>query len=257
MTKRLIFGLQKGGVGKTTSTVAIAEILAETGYRVLVVDADSQGNATRILTGRSIYENSGRTIMEAIQARDAEPYIREIKPGIDLLPAEDKFSLFSRYIYTSGIKNPFGVFKRLLEPLEHRYDFVFVDIGPALGDAMVNAIVYADYIIVPQDGGDLAMDALLRFDEFVEASRNEGHTHAELLGIFFTMRDRRSRYERDVSAGVRQVYGEQVFETEVRRRAKMKEMSAIGIDTSDEVMEDYIALTEEILKRINRKENQK
>ena len=84
MTNCVIIALQKGGVGKTTSTVAIAEILAETGYRVLVVDADSQGNATRMLTGRSIYENSGRTIIAASQAGDAEPYIQQIKPGLDL-----------------------------------------------------------------------------------------------------------------------------------------------------------------------------
>ena len=90
MTNRVIFALQKGRAGKTTSTVAIAEILTETGYRVLVVDADSQGNATRMITGRSIYENSGRTIIEAIQAGDAEPYIQQIKPGLDLIPAEDR-----------------------------------------------------------------------------------------------------------------------------------------------------------------------
>lgn len=255
MTQRIIFALQKGGAGKTTSTAAVAEILAATGYRVLVVDADSQGNATRILTGRSIYENTGYTIMEAIQAGDATSYIMEIKPGIDLIPAEDKFSTFSRYISTARVSNPHAVFKRLLEPVESRYDYVFIDVGPSLGDALVNAIVYADYVIIPQDGGDLAMDALLRFTEFVDAIRAEGHTKAEILGIFFTMRDRRSRYEKDISSGVREAYGDLVFDTEVRRRVRLKEMSATGIDTIDESMEDYIALTEEIVNRIHRKEH--
>lgn len=256
MTERIIFALQKGGVGKTASTTAVAEILAATGYRVLVVDADSQGNATRILTGKSIYENSGYTIMEAIQAGDATSYIMEIKPGLDLIPAEDKFATFSRYIGTARINNPHAVFKRLLEPVESRYDYVFIDVGPTLGDALVNAIVYADYVIIPQDGGDLSMDALLRFTEFVDAIRAEGHTKAEILGIFFTMRDRRSRYEKDIAAGVREAYGNLVFDNEVRRRVRIKEMSATGIDTVDEAMEDYIALTEEIVNRIhNRKES--
>lgn len=256
MTKRIIFALQKGGVGKTTSTVAIAEILAATGYRVLVVDADSQGNATRILTGSSIYDNTGRTIMEAIQEGNATPYIIQTNQGLDLIPAEDRFSTFSRYIHTSGIKNPYGVFKRLLEPIERGYDFVFIDVGPSLGDAMINAIVYADHIVVPMDGGDLSMDALIRFDEFIATTRNEGHTNAELLGIFFTLRDRRSRYEKDITAGVREAYGTMVFDTEVVRRVRIKEMSADGINTIDEAMGDYTALAEEILNRINqRKEN--
>lgn len=255
MTERIIFALQKGGVGKTMSTAAVAEILAEAGYRVLVVDADSQGNATRVLTGGSIYENSGYTIMEAIQAGDAAPYIMEVKPGLDLIPAEDKFATFSRYISTSRVSNPHAVFKRLLEPVESRYDYVFIDVGPTLGDALVNAIVYADHVIIPQDGGDLSMDALLRFTEFVDAIRAEGHTKAEILGIFFTMRDRRSRYEKDIAAGIREAYGDLVLDSEVRRRVRIKEMSATGINTIDEAMEDYIALTEEIVNRIHRKES--
>ena len=257
MTERIIFALQKGGVGKTASTTAVAEILAATGYRVLVVDADSQGNATRILTGKSIYENSGYTIMEAIQAGDATSYIMEIKPGLDLIPAEDKFATFSRYIGTSRINNPHAVFKRLLEPVESRYDYVFIDVGPTLGDALINAIVYADHVIIPQDGGDLSMDALLRFTEFVDAIRSEGHTKAEILGIFFAMRDRRSRYEKDITTGVREAYGDLVFDSEVRRRVRIKEMSATGIETVDAAMEDYIALTEEIVNRINHKKESK
>ena len=257
MTERIIFALQKGGVGKTTSTVAVAEILAATGYSVLVVDADSQGNATRMLTGRSIYENSGRTIMEAVKEGNARPYIQEIKPGLALLPAEDKFAIFSRHIYTSRVSNPYAVFKRLLEPVESRYDYVFIDVGPSLGDTLINAIVYADHVIVPQDGGDLAMDALLRFTEFVDATRAGRHTKAEILGIFFTMRDRRSRYEKDIAAGVREAYGNLVFDTEVRRRVRIKEMSADGISTIEEAMEDYIALTEEIVNRISHRKESK
>ena len=253
MPIRIIFALQKGGVGKTTSTVAIAEILAATGYRVLVVDADSQGNATRILTGSSIYDNTGHTLMEAIQEGNAVPYIQQVNTGLDLIPAEDRFSTFSRHIYTSGIKYQFRVFKRLLEPIEDGYDFVFIDVGPSLGDAMINAIVYADYIIAPMDGGDLSMDALIRFDEFVAAIRREGHTAAELLGIFFTLRDRRSRYEKDITIGVRETYGDLVFDTEVGRRVRLKEMSAIGIDTIDEAMEDYTALAEEIINRLKQR----
>lgn len=254
MAIKITFATNKGGTGKTTSTAMCAEILAAAGYKVLAIDFDSQGNLTRILTGDSIYNNTGRTIMEAIQEGDAAPYIMKCKDTLDLIPSEDRLAIFSRYIYTSRIKNPYATLTRLIKPLEKAYDIIFIDIGPSLGDESINAIVYADYIIIPVDGGDLAMDALIRFQEFVDASREEGHTDAEILGIIITMRDSRSRYEKDLASGIREVYGTAVFNTEIRRRVRLKEMSAIGIDISDPAMEDYIALVEEIIERTSRKE---
>ena len=254
MPKRILFALQKGGVGKTTSTVAVAETLAALGYRVLVVDFDSQGNSTKILTGDSIYKYTGRTVMEAIRQGDATPFIVPINDKLDLLPAEDRLSAFSRYIYTSKVSNPYAALKRLLEPIEGKYDYVFCDVGPTLGDTVINAIVYADHIIVPMDLGEMAMDSMVRFIEFVHETAKEGHTKAEITGILLTMRDGRSRYEREISEGTRAVYGDLVFKTEIRRRVKIKEMSSTGIDLEDETMEDYISVTEEILQRINRKE---
>lgn len=254
MAVKIIFALQKGGVGKTTSTVVVAETLAAAGYRVLVVDFDSQGNSTKILTGNSIYKYSGRTVMEAIQEGNAQPYIEPIKENLDLLPAEDRLAAFSRYIYTARITNPYATLKRLLGPLDARYDFVFVDVGPTLGDTLINAIVYADHVIVPVDLGEMSMDAMVRFIEFVEETAKEGHTTADITGILLTMRDGRSRYEREISEGIRAAYGAMVFDTEIRRRVKIKEMSSTGIDLEDDTMEDYLVLTEEILRRIGRKE---
>lgn len=254
MPKRLTFALQKGGVGKTTSTAAAAEILSAAGYRVLVVDFDSQGNATKLLTGSNIYRFSGKTIMEAIQEGNAAPYILNVRDNLDIIPAEDRLAAFSRYIYTARIDNPYAVLKRLLAPIESRYDYVFIDVGPSLGDTVINAIVYADHIIVPFDCGDLSMDALIRFMEFVEASKEEGHTSAEITGILLTMRDGRSKYERDVARGMRDAYGDLVLNTEIRRRVKIKEMSAMGINVEEEVMEDYIAAIEEIIERTNKEE---
>lgn len=250
MPKRIIFALQKGGVGKTMSTVATAEVFAAAGYRVLVVDLDSQGNATKMLTGNSIYEYTGNTIMEAMQHGTVEPYIVNVKEGLDVIPAEDRLATFSRFIYTNKITNPYAILKRLLAKVESRYDFVFVDVGPSLGDAVINAIVYADYIIAPVDLGDLAMDALVRFMEFVEDLGAEGHTRAEIVGILLTMRDGRSKYEREISDGIRAAFGNLVFDTEIRRRVKIKEMSARGVDLVEPAMEDYLALAEEIIERV-------
>lgn len=253
MTQRIIFALQKGGVGKTSSTVAVAEILAASGYKVLVVDFDSQGNATKMLTKNSIYRYSGRTIMEAIKTRDAEPYIVKVKEGLDLIPAEDKLALFSKHIYTNEIAQPYAVLKRLLSPIENRYDFVFIDVGPTLGDNMINAIVCADHIFIPLDTGDFAMDAMVRFIKFVNDAREKRFTKATIGGIFLTMRDGRStKYEREISEGIREAYGDLIFKTEIHRRVKIKEMSSEGVDVVATAMEDYLDLTEEILQRIRK-----
>lgn len=252
MPHRVIFALQKGGVGKSSSTVAVASILAETGRRVLVVDFDPQGNTTRMLTGNSIYTYSGMTIMEAIQDGTAEPYLVEINPNLDLIPAEDRLATFSRYIYTSRISKPFAVLKRLLEPIEDRYDFVFIDIGPSLGDTVVNAIVYADAVIVPVDLGDLAVEGMIRFIEFVEETAAEGHTNASITGILLTMRDGRVKNERELSRDLRTMYGDLVFQTEINRRARIKEIASKGIDLKDPSMADYICLVEEIIERLEK-----
>ena len=253
MAKRITFALQKGGVGKSSSTVAVAEILAATGNRVLVVDFDPQGNSTRMLTGNSIYQYSGATIMEAIEEGNAEPYRVEVKENLDLIPAEDRLAVFSRYIYTSGIQKPYAVLKRLLEPIEGRYDYVFIDIGPSLGDTVVNALVYTDYIVIPVDLGDLAMEGMIRFIEFVEQTVKEGHTNAAIEGILLTMRDgRRVRNEREIGEGIRAMYGDLVFQTEINRRARIKEIASKGIDLSDAAMVDYITFTDELIGRLSK-----
>lgn len=254
MPKRVTFALQKGGVGKSSSTVSVAAILAATGNRVLVVDFDPQGNTTRMLTGNSIYQYSGSSIMEAIEERDAGPYIVEINESLHLIPAEDRLATFSRHIYTSRINQPFAVLKRLLEPIENRYDYVFIDIGPTLGDTVVNAIVYADSVIIPVDLGDLATEGMIRFIEFLEQTAEEGHTRATVDGILLTMRDGRVKNEREISEGIRAMYGDLVFRTEINRRARIKEIASKGVDLKDAAMLDYINFTEELIERLHRKE---
>lgn len=247
MTTRISFAIQKGGVGKTTSTVSVAETLAAAGYRILVVDFDSQGNATKMMTKRSIYDFTGKSIMDAVRRNDAAPFIVEVKENLHLIPAEDHLAAFSRHIYTQKILTPFKVLQRLLEPIEKQYDYIFIDVGPSLGDLMINAMVYVDQIYIPVDAGDLALDAMIRFMEFVDESRKEGHTNAVIAGIVLTMRDFRSKYERDISDGLRETFGGLVAKTEIRRLVRVKEMSSRGVDI--EKITDYIDLTEEIIER--------
>lgn len=256
MAHKIATSIQKGGVGKSTSTVIIGELLAQAGYKVLVIDLDSQGNATSMLSGKDIYEYSGRTILEAMKEMDPTDYILTIKDNLDLIPAEDMLVTFSRYLYTSGVAGKINVLRNTIEEVEDRYDFILMDCPPALGDITLNAIAYADHIIIPVQLGGFCLTALNRFMAFVEGAREEGHLAADILGIVFTMKDR-SRVEREIGSTIRESYGPKVFSTEIKKRAKLKEFSLVGttMRRKEEIdaLEDYISLTEEIIERI--KEN--
>ena len=254
MVKRLMVGCQKGGVAKTTSTCIIAEIMAEAGYKVLVVDLDTQGNATQMLTGNSIYKYSGCSVMEAIKENNAAHYMVEVKDNLYVLPAEDMLATFSRYIYTSGLREPLKVIQQTLEPIENAFDFVFLDCPPNLGDIVLNAVVYTDHIIVPVDSGAFGLDALNRFIDFIEGAKAEGHTHADILGVVSTLKDNRSNHEKDLNEEIRAQYGDLVFGSEIRKLTKIKEMALSGVDFKSKehlsALEDYLTLTEEVLQRV-------
>lgn len=256
---KIMAGIQKGGVGKSTTASVLSEILAASGYKVLVVDLDSQGNTTQMLTQKNIYDFSGSTIFEALKELNPNPYIVSIKENLDLLPAEDMLSTFSRYIYTHRIQAPAKVLTETLNELEKEYDFVVMDCPPNLGDIVINAIACSDYIIVPVQLEPFSMDALDRFLAIVEEAKEEGYTTAKLLGIAFTMVDRRNAINKSVGNVIREKYGSTVFKSEIRMRAKLKEFTLTGTLMSKkaevDALQDYINLAEELIQRV--KEDQR
>ena len=257
MAHKIMIGCQKGGVGKTSTAVILSEILAASGYKVLVLDLDSQGNATQMLTQKSIYSYSGNTMLEAIMEMNPERYLLHPKENIDLIPADDMLVTFSRYIYKEKVSNPVKALGNAIRDIEINYDYIVMDCPPNLGDLVLNAIVYSDYIIIPIHPDGFGSDALDRFISNIEDARENGHTKAEILGILFTMRDMRNVLERTLGENIRDRYGDLVFNTEIKRRAKIKEFAFTGtrmekkaeIDT----LSDYIDLAKEVITRINRR----
>ena len=246
--------IQKGGQAKTTSTVILAEMLAVSGYKVLVLDLDSQGNTTQMLTQKSIYVNSGKTILEAIKENDPRKYLLHPKENIDLLPSDDMLVSFSRYIYKERVNNPIQTLGNTIRAIESDYDIILMDCPPNLGDIVLNAIVYSDYIIVPVKPEAFGKDAVERFIDNIEDAKNAGHTTAQVLGILFTLRDSRIKLERTVGNDIRKHYGNLVFNTEIRLRARLEEFALTGVRMDKkadiEALEDYISLAEEVITRI-------
>lgn len=247
MAIKIAVGFQKGGVAKSTTTVTLATILSASGYNVLVVDLDTQGNTTKMLTLESIYTNSGKTVMEGIREGNLAKYIR--KGQVDLLPAEDELSQFSKHIYRSGTTEPAHVLRKEIEKLERQtdYDIILFDLPPALGDITANAIVAADYVIVPVHLDGVAEETLERFIHFINGE-------AKLLGILFTIKDNRASMEKDVGKKIRKAYGKAVFSTEIRKLAAVGEITADGVQFNRkrgrDALKDYLQLTKEVIERV-------
>lgn len=256
MAHKIMVGIQKGGVGKSTSVCILAEMLAVSGFKVLVLDLDSQGNTTQMLTLDSIYKNTGRTILEAIKEMNPKEYLIHVGQTMDLLPADDMLISFSRYIYQERVKDPINTLGNAIREIESDYDIILMDCPPNLGDIVLNAIVYSDYIIVPVNPDAFGMDALERFVDNIADAQKAGHTKAKILGILFTMRDMRNSLERTIGQNIRDRYGDMVFSTEIRRRAKLKEYALTGVRMAKKIdidtLEDYISLAEEVINRITK-----
>lgn len=257
MAHKIMVAVQKGGTGKTVTTVVLAEILAASGYNVLVLDLDSQGNATQMVTQESIYTFSENTMLEAIKEKDPKKYLIHAKEGIDLIPADDMLVTFSRYIYKDRVQSPIRELENTIKLIEPNYDFILMDCPPALSDITLNALVYSDYIIVPVQMDAFGKDALDRFIDFVEGAKEENHIHGDILGILIALKDNRSNIERVVCENIRSKYQDLVFDTEIKRRAKLKEYTLTGarMQRKDELdaLEDYIRLAEEVIDRIKLK----
>lgn len=260
MAVKIAFGIQKGGQGKTLSAVVIAELLALSGYKVLVIDLDSQGNATQMLTLEDVYKYSGETIFEAMKEGDIKPYIKQVKENLHFVPAEDMLAGFPRYIYTNNISFPMRVLMQTVSPIDIEYDFILLDCPPNMGDIVLNAVICADYLIIPFELGGFSLDALSRYMSFVDGVRIRNEQAAEVLGILFTLKDNRSKVEKKIAISAREKYGDLVFNAEIRKLARLKEYSLIGVNmgtkADTEALDNYILAVEEMIERIkNRRIN--
>ena len=145
MAKVITFGIQKGGVGKSTTSGIISYLLANDGYKTLVVDMDSQGNVTDLLTNLEPDEFAGQTILEAFEEENIKPYIYKVTENLHVVPADDYLATLARLLYTNyKNRNISLALNDLLEPIKDEYDFIIIDTPPSLSEPMVNAVCSSD-----------------------------------------------------------------------------------------------------------------
>ncbi|REE77297.1 chromosome partitioning protein [Rhodococcus wratislaviensis] len=247
---------QKGGVGKTTSTINLGASLAEFGRRVLLVDLDPQGALSAGLgVAHHDLELTVHNLLVEPRVAIDDVLMRTRVEGLDLLPSNIDLSAAEIQLVTEvGREQTLG---RVLHPVLDRYDYVLIDCQPSLGLLTVNALACADSVIIPMECEYFSLRGLALLNDTVEKVHDRLNPRLELAGIVVTMFDARTLHAREVMARVVEVFGDLVYDTVINRTVRFPETSVAGepITTwapKSTGAEAYRALAREVIHRSGR-----
>lgn len=258
MAKIIAIANQKGGVGKTTTTVNLGIGLARNGKKVLLIDADPQGNLTASL-GYVEPDDLGTTLatvmMELVNEEELLPEdgILHHEEGIDLLPANIELSGLE--ISLVNVMSRETLLKQYMEIVREKYDYILIDCMPSLGMLTINALVAADSVLLPVQAAYLPVKGLQQLIRTISTVKRRMNRGLKIEGILLTMVDFRTNYAKEITERVKASYETMIniFENAIPMSVKATEASAEGISifkhcVNCKVAQAYIGLTEEVLK---------
>ncbi|MCP4750109.1 MAG: ParA family protein [Proteobacteria bacterium] len=240
---------QKGGTGKTTTTVNLAAALAEQGRQVLIIDWDSQANASSWLGAEG-----GDTLLEAItQERPLEEIVQSTTiPNVDLIPSSISLVKLERFL--AGEIGAESILRDRLEKLPSNWDVVLIDCPPTLSLQTINALVGVDEIIVPTEAHFLGLEGLAQLLKTVQKVKERLNPDLKITGILPCRVDQRNCHSKDVVNDIRTHFNGTAFETVIRENVRLAEAPGfrkpiIQYDGKSNGAKDYRALADEFLTR--------
>ena len=250
MSRVIAITNQKGGVGKTTTAINLAAALAASEVRVLLIDADPQGNST---SGLGVQKIEGlKTIYEVLvdEAGIQESVCPTDIAGLDILPADK--NLIGANLDLVGSEDRETILARRIAAVREMYDYILIDCPPALDLLTLNALMAADSVIVPIQCEFFALEGVSGLMDTIDRVRDSfGHPLA-IEGILLTMYDERTNLTRQVAADLRDFFGSEVFHTVIPRSVRLAEAPSHGkpiltYDPASKGSEAYIKLAKEVL----------
>jgi chromosome partitioning protein len=250
---RIAVANQKGGVGKTTTAINVATALAATGWRVLLIDLDPQGNASTglgVVHGdreKSSYELlTGRCTLEEAVIPTRVPRLDLIAATVDLSGAEIELVEYEERTHRLDAA---------LESIPGRWDVCLIDCPPSLGLLTINALIAARSVLVPLQAEFFALEGLSQLLQTIERVRARFNPQLSILGVALTMFDRRNNLATQVAEDVRACLGKVVFETVIPRNVRLSEAPSHGVpaliyDHRCSGSEAYMALARELIGRL-------
>jgi chromosome partitioning protein len=241
---------QKGGVGKTTTAINLGAALAVSDVKVLLIDADPQGNTT---SGLGIQKAPGlATIYDVlIDGKQIEDAICHTSmEGLDLLPADK--NLVGVNLQLIGVDDRESILRKHLARVRDNYQFILIDCPPALDLLTLNALMAADAVLVPIQCEFFALEGVSELMDTIDRIRDSFDHPLKMEGILLTMFDDRTNLARQVAADLREFFGNDVFKTVIPRNIRLAEApshgkSILAYDPGSRGSESYIQLAKEVL----------
>ena len=253
MGKIIAIANQKGGVGKTTTTINLGGCFGVLEYKTLIVDADPQANAT---SGVGLDPRNTRNIYDCLinGVHPSELILPTSNPNLDIIPSH--IDLVGAELEMINLPNREYLLKSALEKIKDQYDFIIIDCSPSLGLITVNAITAADSVIIPVQCEYFALEGLGKLLNTIKIVQGRLNQDLEIEGILLTMYDTRLRLANQVVDEVKTHFQELVFDTVIHRITKLAESPSFGEtiimhDAASKGSINYLNFAREILQRNN------
>ena len=254
MGKIIAFSNQKGGVGKTTTVLNVADYVARAGKRVLMIDIDPQGNLT---SGFGIEKNKLENSLYDLMTGEAsfkEVVTRTAYENLDILPCN--MDLASLEVELSSVPNRTLVLAKSLKGHVDDYDFVMIDCPPSLGVLTLNALCACDGVVVPIQSEFFALEGLSQLMNSIKLVKERVNPKIKVYGVILTMYDGRSLMARQVTEEIKKYFGAKVFEVPAPRNIKLCESPSFGVPISQHAPKSrggvaYQKIAEEFLRRMD------